>query len=634
MDGSRGSQETRADIVLEIVEGPMDGSVFVTEREAISLGRNPENDITLAGDPLVSGSHARLQRTSDPRAWDLLDQNSSNGTWVRGEPLAAPYRLSVGDHFLVGGQSVVRLRAWEEGDETFLLSAADLNKERQRILSRLPSSLNSAIGAASMLAAREMRDSLNERYLFLGIAMTEADFPIFERGKGLIGDEILRDFLWEERFWVDLPWVEERVRQVRIEQFFAYRCTWTPRLIRLLQKAEAASKRRGRPRTETIDVLRVLIGDGSSRVHRWLTQHGISVERVFEIFDSVPMSQDQDPTVTSHDSTQWASAGDEAIARPDPARSAAGPPPVPGPAPAEPPPAARSRSKQVMTTGDRHLDQRAQEAGGQLYSVAALYQLATPEDRTESMRRLLEKHLAEVPDEKRRAWLEQVRRLFPIDPSTDSKARELEELHRLVAELRARVKELETRSGSGGALPWQLVLGKTATGELDSLSPSDRPRVELLREIFQFGIRQERFLIQMVQDLTVKFTNNTTVSLLPGHSTTIQSFIHDLHQGRQVRLEDLRFYLADLERWLIAGIMAFNAGPEEWYKEFWQQNNPRAFEARATGGIVGNLGIWRSYKEEAKNWRPDIASQHIRRKTQEIAKRKHRDLVGKRSTNA
>ena len=62
---------------------------YPIDRDCITVGRHPENDIELH-DPVVSARHARLVRRPSPYLEghaDVLieDRGSTNGTWVNGE---------------------------------------------------------------------------------------------------------------------------------------------------------------------------------------------------------------------------------------------------------------------------------------------------------------------------------------------------------------------------------------------------------------------------------------------------------------------------------------------------------------------------------------------------------------------
>jgi hypothetical protein len=87
---------------LVVVKSPTlaKGDDFTLNTRAVTIGRGPENDVELRGDEYASASHAHV----DPRpdgVW-LVDQESTNGTFVNGIRLDAPHRLSSGDVIRVG----------------------------------------------------------------------------------------------------------------------------------------------------------------------------------------------------------------------------------------------------------------------------------------------------------------------------------------------------------------------------------------------------------------------------------------------------------------------------------------------------------------------------------------------------
>ena len=78
---------------------PIDGSVAI-------VGRGPECDVHL-NDPGLSRRHARLFKMDG--AWWVEDLQSRNGTFLQGQRLARPARLSDGDRLQVGRGSVFRV---------------------------------------------------------------------------------------------------------------------------------------------------------------------------------------------------------------------------------------------------------------------------------------------------------------------------------------------------------------------------------------------------------------------------------------------------------------------------------------------------------------------------------------------
>jgi GT2 family glycosyltransferase len=88
------------EMTLTILNGPLEGRTF-SIAEKTTLGRAPENDIVLAEDPMVSRSHALLERR--PEGVLVTDQDSGNGTFVDGERIDAPTTLHPGSRLGVGG---------------------------------------------------------------------------------------------------------------------------------------------------------------------------------------------------------------------------------------------------------------------------------------------------------------------------------------------------------------------------------------------------------------------------------------------------------------------------------------------------------------------------------------------------
>lgn len=84
---------------ITVMTGPLAGKQFDIER-ALSIGRNPDNDIVVSEDRQVSRQHARIERT--PNGTMLKDLGSGNGTFVDGRRILE-YRLSDGVIFRVGG---------------------------------------------------------------------------------------------------------------------------------------------------------------------------------------------------------------------------------------------------------------------------------------------------------------------------------------------------------------------------------------------------------------------------------------------------------------------------------------------------------------------------------------------------
>jgi GT2 family glycosyltransferase len=87
-------------MTLTILNGPQEGASFSIE-DQIRLGRAPDNDIVLADDPMVSRTHALLERREEEVL--VSDQESGNGTFIDGERIESPMILQPGSKLGVGG---------------------------------------------------------------------------------------------------------------------------------------------------------------------------------------------------------------------------------------------------------------------------------------------------------------------------------------------------------------------------------------------------------------------------------------------------------------------------------------------------------------------------------------------------
>ena len=77
---------------LEVInEGPMKGTKFEIHSALTNIGRGPHNDIVIAEESL-SGSHAKILKRDG--AWWVVDQGSTNGTYVGGRRISGEQQLT------------------------------------------------------------------------------------------------------------------------------------------------------------------------------------------------------------------------------------------------------------------------------------------------------------------------------------------------------------------------------------------------------------------------------------------------------------------------------------------------------------------------------------------------------------
>jgi pSer/pThr/pTyr-binding forkhead associated (FHA) protein len=71
-------------------------------KRMITVGRDPNSDIVIKDDPLVSRRHALIER--EDNIYYITDKGSTNGTYVNNNPIpkCERYRLKKGDMIQVG----------------------------------------------------------------------------------------------------------------------------------------------------------------------------------------------------------------------------------------------------------------------------------------------------------------------------------------------------------------------------------------------------------------------------------------------------------------------------------------------------------------------------------------------------
>jgi hypothetical protein len=86
-------------LCLQLESPTGSASLFEFSGPAVSLGRNPDGDLVVAGD-VVSWDHARIDLT--PGRATLRDLNSSNGTFLNGRPVDGAAPVGLGDTVRLG----------------------------------------------------------------------------------------------------------------------------------------------------------------------------------------------------------------------------------------------------------------------------------------------------------------------------------------------------------------------------------------------------------------------------------------------------------------------------------------------------------------------------------------------------
>jgi len=86
---------------LEVIaEGPLKGMRFELHSALTNIGRGEHNDIAIKDDS-ISDSHAKLQKRPD--GWWVVDQGSTNGTYIGGRRVAGEQRIEGAPDLRFGG---------------------------------------------------------------------------------------------------------------------------------------------------------------------------------------------------------------------------------------------------------------------------------------------------------------------------------------------------------------------------------------------------------------------------------------------------------------------------------------------------------------------------------------------------
>lgn len=109
-----------------------DGQRVIVRTTPFSIGRHPDNDLTLLTDDL-SSHHAELR--FDGTAWSVTDLHSRNGTFINAQPVRKPTPLSAGDQLQLG-RTTFRAR-WASSTYPRLPDTRDLSQGQGGVLAVL-----------------------------------------------------------------------------------------------------------------------------------------------------------------------------------------------------------------------------------------------------------------------------------------------------------------------------------------------------------------------------------------------------------------------------------------------------------------------------------------------------------------
>jgi hypothetical protein len=286
-----------------------------------------------------------------------------------------------------------------------------------------------------------------------------------------------------------------------------------------------------------------------------------------------------------------------------------------------------------LTEEDVALDRRARSLADALVSESAAYRFSTPADRREALKTLVLREYRSLAPERRRRLLEQLRLQFPISVSPPAANVEEPRLRRRIAELERRLADAASRSAAEpapapSAVPWKELLSREEAdvGALD-------PPLAVLREILQFSLDVETFMLGLVESVTMP-GSETLHFRLPNFRDRLSLFLAAAAEGRLPNPEDVHAYLSELQRWQIAISAAHHEAPKLWFTRLWKKINPAVIESmnREAGWKLRGETVewWNQYRGLVQDLNPDLvqdqvlqaASQFAQTEFQKLSKRK------------
>lgn len=119
-------------------EGPLKGTKFDLHSALTNIGRGEHNDIAIR-DESISDSHAKLQKRAD--GWWVVDQGSTNGTYVGGRRVQGEQKIEGAPDIRFGGIKMTFRPAAQESaaaGSTRAIAAVDADALRRSVAAKTP----------------------------------------------------------------------------------------------------------------------------------------------------------------------------------------------------------------------------------------------------------------------------------------------------------------------------------------------------------------------------------------------------------------------------------------------------------------------------------------------------------------
>jgi phosphoserine phosphatase RsbU/P len=155
------------------------------QKDLLTLGRNPSNDLSFPDDPILSREHLKFE--FDGGEWFVADKGSKNGTLLNDQRLEARTRLKPGDR-VGAGRVMVTFVDPRSASRTSLVFVEDTGTTRSggatmvirldRVLSDEPKALEAALGADSIDGIRRTEALIHAGRELVGHRPLEELFPM------------------------------------------------------------------------------------------------------------------------------------------------------------------------------------------------------------------------------------------------------------------------------------------------------------------------------------------------------------------------------------------------------------------------------------------------------------------------
>ena len=635
-------------LCLDVWLGPMegarfcaaaaDGQIFRVGRRRADEKRGTKNDFVLAEGEGISGFHAEVR--CERRRIFLKDLDSTNGTFARGHRVSGEIEVENEEIFLL---STTALRA-------FFSDAGGLPvaPSKEDLASSAP--FSGLLSAATGVAVRRGEGFVDTRHLADSLLESKDEAVVAAlRAAGHSSESLIRE-LWEGAlFGGSLEWltpfltIPDRAPAPPGGPLVSpgVRTLFSAAGARLTGHAESEAK------THAGAALFSALAGGMGPVASWLQAAGVRAAPVppprrpstrkavrstrpsttIPIADEPTVRQAARPAAGPSDTHVLPARGE----RPDPQEERDFGRTTPVPRLSRERAVSAAQEPFVPTTGDSLLDQRARAIALELEEAATLYRFSTPEDRRSVMKSLVHRALAAVAPENRGRILSQIRVQFPVATAPPP------DVSDVTPKLRARVRELEQRveqlakerdrePKKGSSAPdsaWKAVLAAPGT------TPA-APEVEALRAALAFARNLEKFLLGLVQAVTVP-GDATRSFRLSIYRYTLENVLQSIQDGKVVNVEGLQGYLRDLERWQVAILASHHESPRIWFEKLWKKANPAAIETGAAKSASWKLGgqaveWWNRYKEVVRGLNPEVVQDQVLQTANKIAQEEFEKL--------